>query len=469
MNSAKKNLLNGTIIYFIGNVLVTLLQLVMLRFITGNITTDGYGYYNLIVTIDNLVTPIITLQISDAVFRGMIKGELKEQKTAFTIGTCIIFAGIIVTAFGTVLISSYIYAVEHLPLVILYIISTNIFVFYQKIVRALGENVSYVKSNLMKAFLYLLLQMVFIYAFHLAVESLFLATILSTFICVLYMELKVKCRRYFDLELFDKLYLKKMVLFSIPLIPNTLLWWLSGSINSFIISGVIGLEAYGIYTVAGKFSSIISTISSVFNLAWQESAIREYGNNGNKEFYKDTFEMFFNGVLSCVIGCMPVMFLLMPHLIDASYNSALLYAPILVLSAGVSSIYGFFGQMYAATGKTGGAFTTTIFGVGINIIILIVFIKPFGLWAPCLGLLLSSLAIAVVRFRSFRKEMGIFINPKMIGLIAVLCLIILCYYFGNTVLNTVALIVAVLLALAVNKGLIKDCFYILRTKVGGKA
>lgn len=468
MNKAKQNLLNGTIIYFIGNVLVTLLQLVMLRFITDNVTPDGYGYYNLIVTIDNLVTPIITLQISDAVFKWMIKGNLKEQRKAFTMGVCIIFTGIVVTAFGTIFISSFIYEVELLPLVIVYIVSTNIFTFYQKIVRALGANISYVKSNLMKAFIYLLFQTVFIYVFHLAVESLFLATIISTFICILYLELKVKCRKYFGLNLFDKLYLKKMLIFSLPLVPNTILWWLSGSINSFVISGVIGLKGYGIYTVSGKFSSIISTISSVFNLAWQESAIREYGNNESKTFYKDTFEMFFYGVLSCMIGCMPAMYLIMPYLIDVSYNAALLYAPILVLSAGASSIYGFLGQMYSATGKTGGAFTTTIFGVIINIIILVVFIKPLGLWAPCFGLLFSSLAIAFVRFRCFKKVMGISINLKMIGLLAVLFLNVLCYYWGNVVVNVVVLAGAALLAVIVNKGLLKDFLYIISEKVGGK-
>ena len=74
----------------IGNVAVALLQLIMLRFITGNVNTDGYGYYDTIVKIDNLITPVLTLQISDAVFRNVIRGDEKEKRLSVTNGTTII-------------------------------------------------------------------------------------------------------------------------------------------------------------------------------------------------------------------------------------------------------------------------------------------------------------------------------------------------------------------------------------------
>lgn len=465
MNNAKKNLLNGTAVYMIGNVLVMLLQLIMLKYITGNVHPEGYGYYNLIVTIDNLITPIITLQISDAVFRYMIRGGEKEKKSALSNGVLIILCGIVLIAFGTIIINNCFYKVESLPLVVLYVISTNVFALYQKMARSMGKNVSYVKSNLIKAFLYLLLQFFFIYTFHMEVESLFLAMILSTFISLILLEIDIKCRMLVRIKFLDFKLLRDMLKFSVPLIPNTILWWLSGSINTFVISGVIGLHANGVYTVSGKFASIISTIASVFNMSWQESAIREYGNEGSKKFYSEAFKILYNGVTSCIIGCLPLMYLLMPKMIDQSYKEALIYAPVLVVSAGVSALYGFFGQMYAATGKTKGAFTTTIFGVLANMAVLFSLIKLLGLWAACIGVLLSSISILAIRYSEFRKEMDLRISNGMIILLLLMCVMVAIYYCGGKIINFISVFVAVAIGITANFDIIKEIVSMIKSKM----
>ena len=72
MDNAKKQLLSGTTVYFIGNTLAQIVSLVLMRFVTGEISPEEYGYYNLIVTVGNLLTPILTLQMSDALFRFFI-------------------------------------------------------------------------------------------------------------------------------------------------------------------------------------------------------------------------------------------------------------------------------------------------------------------------------------------------------------------------------------------------------------
>ena len=53
MDKSTKKLLNGTMIYFIGNVLTQIMSLVLLRFITGRIAEE-YGVYNLVVTVSSL-------------------------------------------------------------------------------------------------------------------------------------------------------------------------------------------------------------------------------------------------------------------------------------------------------------------------------------------------------------------------------------------------------------------------------
>lgn len=44
--------------------------------------------------------------------------------------------------------------------------------------------------------------------------------------------------------------LRKMLLYSIPLIPNSLFWWATQSINRFFITAMIGIGASGIFAAA---------------------------------------------------------------------------------------------------------------------------------------------------------------------------------------------------------------------------
>lgn len=460
MNDAKKNLINGTFIYFIGNALVGILQLLILKCITTNINSVDYGYFNLIITIDNLVTPIFTFQIGDAVFKYVITGSDNEKRTAYTNGVVVIVSGIIVLTVSIVIFSMMFHDVQYIGLVIAYIASTNLFTFYQKIIRALGKNIEYVNANLKKVIIYLLLQLFFIYIVKLQVESLFLAMTLSTIICMITMEKNVKTREYFDWNLFDKKFLKIMLLFSAPLIPNTILWWLSGSINSLVITTVIGLAANGIYTLAGRFSTVVSTFANVFNLAWQESAIREYGETESGKFYNETFQTFYRLIMSVVGCCIPLMALVFPYMIDISYYEAIRYAPILVISAGFSAINGFFGSMYAATGKTIGAFSTTVFGVVANLAVLVIGIKFMGLMAPCLATLFSALLITWMRYKQFKNEMCLTLNSSILYLAIEILAVTACYYFSNTIINILALIGSLFIAIIINKGFIQDLFKI---------
>ena len=456
MDNAKKGLLNGTFVYFIGNATVSIIQLFMLRFITGNINPDGVGYYNTIVSVDNLITPVLTLQISDAVFRYVIKGDLNERKKTVTNGTIIVLLGIIVTVIGVFGVNYVVRDIPHCLLVILYIISTNVFALYQKLARAVGANICYIKTNLLKAVLYLLLQVVCIFFLHMKEESLFIALIIATAVCLIYLELKIKAREFVSLKFFDKTHLKTMLNYSVPLIPNTMLWWLSSSVNALLIVAILGTDHNGIYTVAGKFSAVIAMVASVFNLAWQESAIKEYDTEGGKKFFREVYIMFYRMICSGIMVCIPLMYILLPFLIDSSYYEAIKYAPVLVIGAGFSAAYGFFGEMYSATGKTKGIAITTFFGVITNLTIVLLFIGRIGLWAPSIAVLFSGCIIMILRYRKFKTDMCLSITKDLLCLIILILLLLVFYYLKLTLMNYICLVICLCLAVWINRGLLSD-------------
>ena len=54
----------------------------------------------------------------------------------------------------------------------------------------------------------------------------------------------------------------------------------------------------GIYAIANKFPQLLSFITSVFQMAWQESAIMESDSESRNRFYSDVFNAYIKIVIT---------------------------------------------------------------------------------------------------------------------------------------------------------------------------
>ena len=50
----------------------------------------------------------------------------------------------------------------------------------------------------------------------------------------------------------DQRVLKKMLLYSVPLMPNAIFWWVGTSVNRFFITSMLGIGASGLFAAASK-------------------------------------------------------------------------------------------------------------------------------------------------------------------------------------------------------------------------
>jgi len=73
--SKSRNLIEGMLIYAIGNFGSKILVFLIVPLYTYYISTEDMGNYDLVLTTVNLLTPIVTMQISDAAFRWMIRTD----------------------------------------------------------------------------------------------------------------------------------------------------------------------------------------------------------------------------------------------------------------------------------------------------------------------------------------------------------------------------------------------------------
>lgn len=74
--------------------------------------------------------------------------------------------------------------------------------------------------------------------------------------------------------------------YSIPLVPNSLMWWIMAAGDKYIINYFLGDSANGIYSLALKIPQIINMVYSLFVQAWQMSAIEVESSEDKKDFIK---------------------------------------------------------------------------------------------------------------------------------------------------------------------------------------
>lgn len=466
MDSSTKKLLSGSMVYFVGNALTQLISLLLMRFVTGNITPEEYGYFNLVTTVSNLVIPFVTLQIADAVFKFVLKAEDdRQRKTYFTICFAVCLASvalIMIIPFG---ISALIVPVPHTTLVALYVASSAMFAVYQKIVRCLNKNKVFVEANLIKTLIFILLEILLISKLDLGVEALLIANIVSTVFVLIYAECRVHALAYVDIRLARWDTFGEMMRFSVPLIPNAVFWWLTSSVNNVIVSARLGMDVNGIYTVSNKFSGVLNMVISVINMSWQDTAVADYGRAHFDTFLTKTFNTFVKLVFSATAVMIPFVAVVLPYMVDPQYYGAIPYAPFLLLCSSISALSGFLAQIYTGKGETKTLLDTSMVAMVVNVSVILLLIGKTGLWAAVVGTLASNVALVLSRGFFARKEFARGIHWGGFALIGLMLIVgFLLYFLAQPLWNLIWLFVSVAVALVVNRHFVKDVFTVLLRK-----
>jgi len=115
-------------------------------------------------------------------------------------------------------------------------------------------------------------------------EGCLISTVLSSVVTLVYIFIAGRVYRYIRFGI-DVQLLKEMLRYSLPLVPNGLMWWIMNVSDRYMLTFFLGYSATGLYSVSAKFPTIISLLYGIFFQAWQLSAMQEFG--------KEDFEIFF--------------------------------------------------------------------------------------------------------------------------------------------------------------------------------
>lgn len=246
-----------------------------------------------------------------------------------------------------------------------------------------------------------------------------------------------------------------MLLYSIPLIPNAIMWWAMSSLNRYMIVFFLELSANGIYAIASKIPSLLSIINSIFFQAWQMSAIEEANSKEKSKFYTNVFNVFSVFMLITTSIILVHLKLIMSIFSDNYYDSWK-YVPFLMLGVVFSSYSSFLGTNYIAAKKTTGVFKTSVVGAIINITLNFLLIPFIGLYGAAIGTMVSFMVIWILRIIDTRNFVTIKINLYKLILSFIIIFIQIGFMYLNFKYEYLILLSIFLLLIIVNYSEIKS-------------
>lgn len=465
----EKLLVKNTLIIALGTITPQLAGIITLPIITGGLTKAENGTYELINTLVSLLIPILTLQLELAAFRFLIDKRGNEKESGTIISTVMTFAllapivPLVIMYFALVGIS----AITKL-LICLFFYFDVIVITLGQIVRGIDNNKNYSISAIIRSVTRVLLIVFTIKNWSMGLNGLLLAMGISSAVACGVLFLNGNIFRYYNPRLFSKSTFKDMVLYSLPMIPNSICLWVMNLSNRFLITAFLGVEMVAVFSVANKIPNLFSVVQTTFTYAWQENASMTSEANDASDYYGRVFDTIFNilvGVMALLIAATPVIYSL---LIRGEYEESYNQMPILFMGIFMSTLNSFFGGIYVALKKTSIVGLTTVVGAVINVLINLVFINWIGLYASSIATFVSFLVLVMFRMINIQKFLPIEYNwKKFFFWISVLVIMCVTCFMQNIVLNIINMLIACVCVYVLNKTMILGILGKLKYKLKG--
>lgn len=407
-----KSLAKNIIIFAIGSFSSKLLQFLLIPFYTRVLTNSEYGTIDILQSTAVLLMPIISLTISEAVFRYTMD-ENSDKQEILSIGIILDIINIFIMSVISIIIFE-ITKYEYILIMFLYISTNIIRTVLSQFTRAIEKVGIYTLDNVLNILITIISNIILLTVLHQGVNGFLLGYVIGNCFSILLLLVMAKLYKYIKFKKFNVNTFKKMLRFSIPLIPTSVCWWIISSIDRWMIAANFGSGINGIYAVSHKVPTILTIIMEIFFQAWQISANKEFDKKDISNFYSDTFKYVFAIVfMSCALLTWTCK-LITKLLVGAEFMGAWYYMPVLLLGTSLFSMAQFLDSIYTASKNTKMAFVTNMVAAIVNIILNIVLLKTMGPIGVAIATAICYSVLWIYRAIDTRKTVKLKYNFEII-------------------------------------------------------
>ena len=403
-----KNLTKNTVIFAIGSFSVKLIQFFLMPLVTGVMTQSDYGLSESLVSLVELLLPILTLGLQDAVFRFSMKDDV-DQKKVISSTMIIVVAGFFLIALGSGIASiflNYRYCILFALLFVCVALS-NVWGQY---VRGIGRVKTFAVSGIVQAVALAISTAIFVYKLRWGGEGYMLAMLCGYASSLLILFTVGGVYKGLSFRNWDKEVIKPMLRYALPLIPNNLSWWFVQVVNRYILIYFAGTAAAGVFVANSKMASFINIFGTIFLQAWTISSVKAITQSDRGKFNSDVFRVYslFLQVVAC--GLLLILPFLSSFLLRGEFADTWRYSALPIFSAIIRCYTAFFGAYYGAALKSKMVMVSTLIGALVNVVLAVLLTWLWGIVGSLVASIVSYFVITLIRIIDTQKYSDIKVN-----------------------------------------------------------
>lgn len=402
-----KKLLSFTLILGIGTVISKLMTYVVLTpLYTRTLTTAEFGIVELVVQTANLLMPLVCLGINQAVLRFGMDGET-DRGSVLTTGLAVNIIGFLVFLLFYPVVRLIPPFGDYALLIYLFIFCANNHYLFAYCVKSMHKATLFTICVIIGTAITVVLDILFLAVWDMGIVGYILAIAISDLICSVILIVTGKLYKLIHFDKLKKTVTKAMLRYSIPLIPNSALWWITDYSDRYMVTVMVSESANGLYSLAYRLPNMLIMVCGIFMDAWQMSVLSEKSRLERQKFFTNVFSMYqsiiFVGASALIVGAKLVTRIMAAPDFYDSWQ----YIPTLVMATAMSCFVTFLGTIYVVEKKSKSSLVTTVIGTVVNLGANFVLIKLWGAHGAALSTALSYGLVVLLRAFHTRKYIPI--------------------------------------------------------------
>ena len=393
-----KRLLSNTATVGIGTLGSKLLVYLLVRLYTSVLTNEEFSIASNITEMATLLIPFISLGIGEAVFRFAMDKQYKQSEV-FTQGFVAVALGAILLPIMAIIFLNIDYFDSYVPLLILYILSSAIHTNCSQYIRAKALFRLYAIQGLLNTLLTIGLNILFLIPLDMGITGYVLSVAVADLLSSLFLFATAKLWRDISFKGLQKSTLKAMLLYSLPLIPTTISWWITNVSDRYMITFMQGDSVNGLYAAAYKIPTLLMVLIGIFNSAWKYSAVEERSKSDSAHFFSNVYHSFFTCLILVSGGIIAFSKVFSAMMFGEAFRAAWVYIPILTLAMAFSALSSFTGTIFIVEKKSRFSLYTALIAALVNVALNLALIPLFsGDTIGAMGAAIATLAAYLVMF-----------------------------------------------------------------------
>ena len=428
-------LLGNTLVFALGGLAIKAVSLVLMPLYTTALTAGEYGTAELLNSAIEIVLPLLSLGVVEALYRFSIDDDVPKDE--LFAGSLVVLGGGVVCAGVACALGRVLWNMEHAGSFFVLFCSVCVFKATTQLARGLGHVRRFVAYGLINALAMVVSTYLLLVRAHTGIEGYLWSYTIGYLVGGLVAFLGSAEYRLLAPFRVDRVLLRRMLVYSLPLVPNLLSWWLVSVSGRYVVLWGSGLAAAGLFTAASKMPSLINIVASVFQQAWQYSTAREIDSPDRSAFFGSVLRGYSLATLSTAGLVIALNRPISRVMLQAEFAEGWRYVPLLMLVASFGVISIFFESFYQALKNSGVLMASTALGAGVNVVLGVALVPFMGPWGAGLAGAVAYMLVLVVRAWDLRRRINLPIDRlRLTYQLALLISITACMSFdGGSWLN----------------------------------